>query len=675
MQPPETPRRDGGYEYHDERIEDPYLWLEDGADENVHAWVDAQNEYAESVLKAVPARERLRPQFEELARVKLYEPIEPTPNGYFQRIREPGQDHSVLYHFEERESEKRPLVDPNEFSEDATVSMNWYVPSPDGTLVAYGVDEDGLESYDVHVLDVETGEDIEVLESTGRTNQFSLAWKDDGFYYLTTGSDGEAQLEKELRYHELGDDQDDDRVIADGFAPETWPAPVTDPDSDRVVVADSAGWERTDIYYLDHGDDGLRELLVGKDAIFHPTLSGTDLFLRTSFGAPNYRLARLDVTDPPTVDGPDDLETVVPEDEAILRGFEFADDQLLLRYERDAISELAIHDTDGTHRTDVSLPGLGSVEGVSGHPEENEWFIHYQSFEQPSSVYRVVEGNPAEPISQPEIDLGVELTVTQEWCESADGTEVPAFVVHRTGLDRDGDNPTVLTGYGGFDVSMTPRFYKFALPFLADGGVLVQAVLRGGGEYGDEWHDAARRERKQHTFDDFVAIGEHLIEAGYTSAERLACRGGSNGGLTVGAAITQRPDLFAACHCAVPLLDMLRFHRSLLGRSWTVEYGNAEDDPEAFEYIRAYSPYHNVEDQPYPAVLFTTARGDTRVDPFHAWKMTARLQACGENDAPVLLKTRESTGHGIGKPLSMVVDEKLEEWAFLYDQLGVEWDG
>ncbi len=669
MQPPETPKRDAAYEYHGERIEDPYLWLEDGDDEDVREWVAEQNEYADAYLADAPAEGRLRPRFEELARTPDYHVVTPTAGGYFQQIREPEQDHAVLYAFDEPGGEARELVDPNAFSEEGTVSMNWYVPSPDGDLLAYGVDEGGQENYDVHVLDVETGEDVEVLESTGRTNESSLAWKGEGFYYVATGSDDD-QLDKELRYHELGAEQSEDLVIADEFAPEIWPAPVTDRDGDRVVVADAAGWERTDLYYLEHGDDDLQELLVGVDAIFEPTLAGEDLYLRTTHDAPNYRLARLDLSDPP--EGPDDLETVVPEDEAILRAVAVAGDRLVVKRDRDAVAELSVHDRDGTHRADVDLPGTGSVEELAGHPDDRECFFVYQSFDQPSSVYRWADG-ALELVGRPDVDVGVDLAVTIEWCKSVDGTELPVFVVHREGLDLDGDNPALLTGYGGFDVNMTPRFRRYALPFLADGGVFAQAVLRGGGEYGDDWHDAARRERKEHTFEDFLAAAEHLVDAGYTRPERLGCAGGSNGGLTVGAAITRRPDLFAACHCAVPLLDMLRFHRSLLGRSWTVEYGNPEDDPEAFEYIRAYSPYHDVDERAYPAVLFTTARGDTRVDPFHAWKMAARTQRRQRGDAPIVLRTRDSTGHGVGKPVSMVVDEQLEQWGFLYEHLGVEW--
>ncbi|PSP78508.1 S9 family peptidase [Halobacteriales archaeon QS_1_68_20] len=669
MRPPETPRHEDAYEYHGERIEDPYLWLEDGDGDAVREWVASQNEYADAHLADAPADERLRPRFEELARARDYHGVTPTAGGYFQRIRDPEQDQAVLYALDEPGGERRELVDPNEFSEDGTVSMNWYVPSPDGDLVAYGVDEGGQENYDVHVLDVETGEDVEVLESLGRTNAASLAWKGEGFYYVATGSDDD-QLDKELRYHELGADQSGDAVIADEFAPETWPAPVTDRESDRVVVADAAGWERTDLYYREHGETDLRDLVVGVDAIFEPILSGEDLYLRTTYDAPNFRLARLDLTDPP--EDPDDLETVIPEDEAILRATAVADDRLLVKRDRDAVAELSVHDRDGTHLTDVDLPGTGTVSALAGHPGDRECFFRYQSFDQPPSVYRRADGE-VEPIGRPAVEAEVDLVVRQERCESADGTELPVFVVHREGLERDGDNPALVTGYGGFDVNMTPQFRRYALPFLAGGGVFAQAVLRGGGEYGDDWHDAARRERKEHTFEDFVAAAEHLVDAGYTSPGRLGCAGGSNGGLTVGAAITRRPDLFAACHCAVPLLDMLRFHRSLLGRSWTVEYGNPEEDPDAFEYVRAYSPYHNVEEQAYPAVLFTTARGDTRVDPFHAWKMAARMQRRQRGDAPILLRTRDSTGHGVGKPVSMIVDEQVEEWGFLYEHLDVEW--
>lgn len=671
--PPAAERRDSTYEYHDETIEDPYLWLEDGDDDAVREWVDAQDEYTDAHLGDLPAREHLRPRVEELATITEYYPVTPSQSGYFQRVRGGEQDHPVVYHFEDLDGEGRALVDPNELGEDDTTAVNWYAPSPDGELLAYGVDEDGAEQYDVHVMDVATREEVDVVPDAGRTGPGMLAWTDEGFYYVRTGSvGGEGQLDKELRYHELGDAVEDEPVVHDEFGPQTWPSVTTDPDCDRVVVALMEGWERTDLYHLPKGEtDGMEPLLEGYDAMFLPLLRGEDLYLRTSYEADNYRVAHLDAGSLGAVEGPGDMETLVPEDDdAIMEAFTATSERLLVKRNRDVVSEVHAYDRDGDPIGEVALPGTGSVGALVGSRTTDEAFLVYQSFDHPQAVMRHADGD-LETVASPDVAIEADVAVSQEWYESDDGTEVPMFVVRREDVERDGSNPAVLYGYGGFEQSLTPGFRKYVAPFLEDGGVFAVANCRGGGEFGTEWHHAARHGDKQHTFDDFHAAAEHLVERGYTDTDRLACYGGSNGGLTVGAAVTQRPDLFAAALCTVPLLDMLRFHRSLLGRSWTSEYGNAEDDPEAFEYIRAYSPYHNVAATDYPATLLVTAASDTRVDPFHAWKMAARMQRRQAGAQPVLLKTYESTGHGVGKPVSKVVSEQLDQWGFLYEHLDV----
>ncbi|WP_255766651.1 prolyl oligopeptidase family serine peptidase [Haladaptatus halobius] len=423
-------------------------------------------------------------------------------------------------------------------------------------------------------------------------------------------------------------------------------------------------WARSDVYRVRDGE--FEPLVVDEDAIFEPNVRDDRIFFRTSADAPNYRIVATSLETPGEF-ATADLESVVPERDAILRDFAFAGDRIVAHYERDAISKLSVFTLDGERVEDVSLPGVGSVDGLRGSNEGGECFFRFQSFDQPPTVYRYAVGGGLAELDRPEVRIDLE--VEQEWCESADGTAVPMFVVHAD-VERDGDNPAVLYGYGGFEISQTPSFRRYALSFLERGGVFAMANLRGGGEFGEAWHHAAREERKQNTFDDFVAAAEHLADRDYTRPERHGIDGRSNGGLTVGAAITQRPDLFAACLCVVPLLDMLRFHKFLLGASWTAEYGSP-DDLEAFEYIRAYSPYHNVEKRDYPAVLFKTAEGNSRVHPFHARKMTARMQELNTSDRPILLREERDTGHGTGKPTEMVVRENLDEWAFLFEQLGV----
>ncbi|QIB74626.1 S9 family peptidase [Halogeometricum borinquense] len=683
--PPETDQRDTGYTLHDDYIDDPYLWLEE-TDGDVSAWTAAQNDYADDYLGSLDIRESLRPRFEDLARTTTYMPVKARQNGYFQRVRDADADHPVLTFRPGLNEDRRVLVDPNEMSDDGSVSVDWYVPNPDGSLVAYGVAEGGDEQYDVRVLETESGETVEELIDVGRTGPWCFGWTDDGFYYLTTGSVGDGgQLEKEVRFHEIGTDPADDWTLADEFSTQTWPLVETDAESDYVILGHTEGWERTDLYYAELGSDELHSLVVGEDALFEPTLDGNDVYVNTSLDASNYRVVSvsLDAMDSNTsstdvggsstdvggssTDPNTPFETVVAErDDAIAQELDVIGDRIVVKYLRDAVHELVVFDADGEQDETVPLPGRGSVASFGG---EDDLFFTYESFTEPPSIRRYAFGaDETTVVDQPDISTETDLTVTQEWFASADGTEVPAFVVRRSNLECDGDNPAVLYGYGGFENSLTPFFGEFFLPFLESGGVLAVANLRGGGEFGESWHHAGRREHKQRVFDDFFAAAEHLVENGYTSTERLACFGGSNGGLLVGASITQRPDLFAAAVCKVPLLDMLRFHTSLLGETWTTEYGSP-DDPEAYEYIREYSPYHNVEERAYPAVLFTTGERDSRVDPFHARKMAARMQAAQSGADPILLKTRSQTGHGSGKPVSKVVEEKLDEWSFLGDQL------
>ena len=677
MHPP-TSRGDGSYTLHGDTIEDPYLWLEDG-DEAVAEWVEAQNEYADARLGEMPARDALRPRMAALARTVEYEPITPTEGRFFQRVRAPDQDHAVLTCRGALDEERRELLDPNTWSEDGSVSMNWYAPDPGGERVAYGVDEGGQENYDVHVLDVDSGEDVETLEGMGRSNLVSGAWTSEGFYYTVTGGAEEGgQLDKELRYHALGTDPAADLVIHDEFPEQVWPAVSTDPDSAHVVVRFGT-WDRSDLYSLDHGavleahaeggEVSLDPLIEGADAQFEAELAGDELYLRTTLGAPNYRLARLDLGSGER--GAGALETVVPEDEAAtLDAVAVTDERLFVVRQRDVVSELTVTDRDGTVLADVELPGTGTVAELAAHEGADAAFATYQSFDHPRSTCRVGGDGGFDTVDRPEVDVREPLAVEQEWFESADGTEVPAFVVHREDVRPDGANPAVLYGYGGFDISLSPTFRQYAVPFLEDGGVLAVANLRGGGEFGEQWHHAARRETKERTFEDFAAAAEHLLERGWAAPDRLACHGGSNGGLTVGATITRRPELFAAAVCEVPLLDMLRFHTSLLGASWTGEYGDPEK-AEAYEWLAAYSPYHHVEKRRYPDVLFTTAAGDTRVDPFHARKTAARMQSLAD-ETLVLLRTYGPTGHGVGKPVSQAVDEQSDKWGFLYDRLDLE---
>ena len=703
--PPET-RRDVVTEtLHGVDIEDPYRWLE-GDDEAVDEWVDAQNAHVDETLDD-GLRDRLRPRFEDLVEVADYGPITVREDRYFATVREPGADHARLLVRDAPDGDDRVLVDPNAWAanrdgDGPPRSMAWYVPSHDGERVAVGVTEGGDENYDVRVLSVPDPssepsgpdpaendgygagvEEVAVLSERGRVNAGSLAWAADGegFVYVATGgaADG-AQMDKEVRRFRLADGPDDETVLLEHDDQHVWPRVTVDPDSGLLAVAFSEMVGGTEWYV--HVDGELRPVLTDTDAETSVRFHGGTAFLSTDHGAPRRRVLACSVDRFREGDlSFEECRELLPGGEGIIQSVVPTPERLLVHRQRDAHSRLSVHDRDGTHLRDVSLPSYCSVTWVSGSRDAPEAFFGLTGFDRPPGVRALdLDGDAMdEELASTEIDsvdlpVPDDLVVEQRFVDSTDGAEVPVFVCYREDVAVDGPRPTLLYGYGGFRNSITPSFGRFRLPFLADGGAFAAVCARGGYEYGEPWHEAGMLADKQHTFDDFVAAGEALCESGVTDSDHLAVAGGSNGGLSVGAVVTQRPDLWAAAQCAVPLLDMLRFHRFLLGESWTTEYGHPED-PEAFEYLRAYSPYHNVDpDATHPPVYFTTAASDTRVHPSHARKMTARLQ--NEADGgPFLLRTKAETGHGVGKPASMIVDEQADSWAFLYERLSVDASG
>ncbi len=668
-QPPDTHRSDSSYTLHGDDIHDPYLWMEE-SNEDIDAWIDAQNEYADAYLTPIPIRNELRPRFESYARTTEYGTVVSRPSGYFQSIERPDDEQPILTYRESLEDERMVLIDPNEWSDDGALSMGWWSLSPEGDLIAYGVQEGGQEQFDIVVMELESDDEIDQLVELGRAGR--PAWTPGGFFYVSTGSVEEGtQLEKAIYHHTTGTPQSDDSLIREVTEPSRWPGATTDRDGKHLLVVDSVDWERTELWYSPLEDRALEPLLIDTEYVFHPLIHEDTLYLRTNHGADTYRLLATSLPPQSTPLDPDELEEIIPAREGILESVTIAEGHLLARYQTDVISTVEVFDLDGASVGSVDLPGRGTVTGLAGNRDAVEAFLSYESFDHQPGVYRVDPTTGAlSELDRVDIDPELEIVFEQRWFESADGTEVPMFVVHRADLDIDEPAPALLYGYGGYEVSQRPGYPRFGIEFLRAGGVYAQANLRGGGEFGKAWHQAARHDRKQRTFDDMIAAAETLFEDGYTSPERLAIRGGSNGGLTVGAVMTQRPELVRAVVCEVPLLDMLRFHRFLLGSSWTSEYGSP-DDPAAYEWIRAYSPYHHVEERAYPAVLFKTAESDSRVHPVHAWKMTARMQALATNDRRIICKTNRDTGHGTGKPTWMVVEEALDVWGFLFDQLGM----
>ena len=653
-------------------VADPYRWLEETDDSEVKQWVDDQNDYSAPFLET-DRREKLEPQLKSLAEVTTFGDITVRNGTYFRTIEHAGDDHAILYVSDDPERRGDILVDPNEWPANRAEntppeSMSWYVPSWDGTRVAYGVTTGGDEQYDVHVVQTADGEEVAHLESLGRTNPGAFAWDPDdgGFRYLSTGDPVAGnQMDKEVRRFRLdGSDvgifSHDDRTV--------WPGLQTDPESGLELVALSEMSGGTDWYV--QADGAMRPVLTDMSDTVSITIQDETVFIRTDADAPRGRLLACPIDQ--FREGYlslSDCVTIRHEGDAVLQGVVATPDHLVVHEHLHACSRLTVMTHTGESKHPLPVPDHGSVSGLTANRHDEEVFYAVEGINQPETVRRVdpTTGDQTR-IFESEVTVPVDLTVEQVFVESSDGAEVPLFLCHRTNLDFNGSTPTLLYGYGGYRHTLTPQFRRFRLPFLVSGGIYAQVCARGGLEYGEEWHESAMFEQKQHTFDDFIAAGEYLCSAGYTDPDHLAVSGASNGGLSVGAVVTQRPDLWGAAVSQVPLLDMLRFHRFLLGESWTAEYGHP-DDPEAFEYLSAYSPYHNVEsEQSYPPTLFRTATADTRVHPSHAWKMAALLQE-EANGGPFLVRTRTDTGHGLGKPTWMIVEEQAETWTFLFEQL------
>lgn len=667
---------------HGERLEDPYRWLENSQDPAVQAWVAAQNAYTQATLEHAPNRQAIRARLDGLLTVGLVGTPSPYGQRFFYTRRDGRQNQPVLQVRDGQDGAERTLLDPNTLSERGLVSLDWWHPSQDGRRVAYGLSEGGDEWSTLRVVDVDSGETLG--EEIPRTRACSVAWLPDGrsFYYTRyplpgTVGDGEEHYNRHVFLHALGTDwRVDEEVFGAGRAREDWPGVDVSPDGRWVLVIVSQGWARSEVYLLDRSKPHAEWVAVhtGENAWADGEIAGGVLYLRTNLGAPNYRVYAIDPERPERTQ----WQEIIPEHPTrVIEQVRPIAGLLALTTLENATSRLTLLTANGAWVRDVALPGLGTVTGLGGEWDGDAAYIGFTSFAQPSTSYRVdmATGN-AHLFALGTLPEGLDpsrYTVRQEWYASKDGTRVSLFLIHRQDLIPGPETPAVLTGYGGFNVSRTPGF-DASLPLWLDaGGLYALPNLRGGGEYGEAWHHGGMLGNKQNVFDDFAAAAEWLIAQRMTSPERLAITGGSNGGLLVGAALTQRPELFRAVVCRVPLLDMLRYHLLQVARLWIAEYGSAED-PQHYQWLRAYSPYHHVKAGAYPAVLLTTAQGDSRVDPMHARKMAALLQAENTSGRPVLLREEEAAGHGVGKPRGKVLDELVAVWSFLGWQLGVDLD-
>jgi prolyl oligopeptidase len=666
---------------HGETIPDPYRWLENGDDPETRDWTERQNALTERYLAAAPARALIRRRLDELLAIGALTVPVPAHGRYFYQRREGRQNQPVLYVRDGVEGEDRVAIDPNALDPSGTTALDWYYPSDDGRLLAYGLSQNGSEQSVLHVLHVDEGTNLP--DRIPRTRAADLAWLPDGsgFYYTRYPEPGDVPAGEEhyhraVYFHVLGADPADDELVFRPAMKEYWPGVGLSPDGRWLLVSVARTFDQTDLYLGDRnaGEPVAPPLVAVAEnlpASFDGEVAHGRLFLRTNLDAPTYRLFEVDPARPARGHW---REIVPARADAVLEGVRVLGDQLALSYLERASSRLRLADLDGGLRHEVELPTLGSLFGLGAEWDGHELFFGFSSYTVPPSVYRIDLATGKSALwRRVEADVDPDrFEVRQVSVPSRDGTEVTMFLVHRRGLARTGDTPTYLTGYGGFNISMTPAFSRSLLLWLEHDGLVAVPNIRGGGEYGEGWHQGGMLGHKQNSFDDFVAAAEWLVREGYTSAERLAVAGGSNGGLLMGAVLTQRPELFRAVVIQVPLLDMLRYHRFLIARLWIPEYGSP-DEPEEFAWLRAYSPYHHVRPgTPYPAVLLATAESDTRVDPMHARKMAARLQAASSSGRPVLLRLESRAGHGAGKPLAKVLDELTDTWTFVFSEVGVE---
>jgi len=573
------------------------------------------------------------------------------------------------------------LVDANQLAADGTIALDWYQASVNGKYLAYGTSPSGSEMSTLHIIETKTG--TQLPDTIERTRAASIAWMLDnsGFYYTRYPKkgdvpDGQEMYNRHVFYHELGTDPETDPLIfGEGRDPEDWPNLTLDNDGRLLLITVEQGFTKTEIFLMDlKKRTPPTRITTGKNFLYSASAYNGRLYIVTNEDAPRYRVFMAEAGNYER----DDWKEIVPQTDAVLQGATVWGGKLFAQYEQNATSQLKVFDIEGTKLKDLLLPGLGTVYGSEGKWDRDEIFYGFVSFTVPPTVYRYDLKTGATTlwakVDAPSIDPAA-YEVNQEWYHSKDGTRVPMFVVNKKGLKKNGHNPTLLTGYGGFNVSMTPAFSRTAYLWMEHGGVYAVANLRGGAEFGEDWHRAGMLGSKQNVFDDMIAAAEHLIAEKYTDKDHLAIQGGSNGGLLMGAMITQRPDLFRAVVCQVPLLDMLRYQNFQIAKLWVPEYGTS-DNPEQFKWLYAYSPYHHVKaGTEYPAILFMTADTDTRVDPMHAKKMAAEMQDEARNGAsktrPILLRIESKAGHGAGKPVAKQIEEFTDVYSFLFWQLGV----
>lgn len=668
-------------QYHGTVVADPYRWLENPDSEETKAWVEAQNKVTFGYLEEIPAREKIKQRLTKLWDYEKYSLPFKEGDRYFYFKNDGLQNQSVLYTLTSLDAEPKVLLDPNTLSKDGTVALSGVAVTEDGKLLAYGLSTAGSDWQEWKVRDVETGKDLK--DHLNWIKFSGASWTSDhkGFFYSRYDEPNEkTKLEdvnyyQKLYYHKLGTPQSEDLLIYHRQDQKEWGFSGDVTEDGRYLII--SVWKGTDprnlVFYKDLTNPKAEvvELIPEFESNFSfIDNDGSIFYFRTDLDAPRGRVIAIDTKNPAR----ENWREIIPQAAETLESVGIINNQLVADYLKDAYSQIKIFNLNGAFVREVKLPGIGSAGGFGGKRYDTETFYNFTSFTTPGTIYRydMVSGK-SEVFRQAKVDFNPDDYETKQvFYKSKDGTQVPMFITHKKGIKLDGNNPTLLYGYGGFNISLTPSFSVSNLVWMEMGGVYAIPNIRGGGEYGEEWHQAGMKLKKQNVFDDFIAAAEWLMKNGYTKPAKLAIAGGSNGGLLVSACITQRPDLFGAALPSVGVMDMLRFHKFTIGWAWTSEYGSPENQQD-FKVLYAYSPLHNLKlGTAYPATLITTADHDDRVVPAHSFKFAAALQAAHNGNAPVLIRIETKAGHGAGKPTTKRIEETADIWAFLVRTLDVK---
>ena len=665
-------------EYFGTKVADPYRWLENDTSAQTAAWVEAENKVTNAYLAKIPFRGKLLKRLTELSNYeRISAPRKRHGKWYFYK-NDGLQNQSVMYVMDKLGGEPRVFLDPNKLSTDGTVALKGVYFSNNGKYAAYTISRSGSDWEEIFVIDLKTGQltedHIEWAKFTG------AAWKGDGFYYSAYDAPvkgkeySNVNSGHKIYYHQIGTPQSEDVLFYQNAAypMRFYIADVNETETKMYLYEEGAGsGNNLFVRDLTKPESQFIQMTSNMDYQYMPVYDeGDKIWLFTNYGAPKARIMTTDIRQP----GVDNWQELIPEQENVLSGVDVINRQLILTYQKDASDHAYLYGLDGKLRNEIHLPSVGSV-GFTGDEKEPECFYTFSSFTIPGSVYQYdMEKDESTLYTSPKVNFRQEdYTSEQVFFHSKDGTRIPMFLTYKKGLKKNGKNPVYLYGYGGFNISLGPSFSATRIPFLENGGIYAQVTLRGGGEYGEEWHLAGTKMQKQNVFDDFIGAAEWLISEGYTCKDRLAIVGGSNGGLLVGACMTQRPELFGVAIPEVGVMDMLRYHKFTIGWNWASDYGTSEDSKEMFEYLRGYSPLHNLKPgTAYPATLVTTADHDDRVVPAHSFKFAATLQECHQGDNPVLIRIDTKAGHGGGKPLTKVLEEQADIYGFILYNMGVK---